>query len=159
MLSLDIIWQEASIPENEQEELTSQLELGIHKAIRTGEGPEDAEVSLTLTDDAGIQALNREYRHIDQPTDVLSFALQEQNEEEPELVGFEDGVLGDIIISVERARAQAEEYSHSFNREVVYLAVHGTLHLLGYNHEEEAEKLTMRQKEEEVMALLNLSRN
>lgn len=158
MLNLDIVWEEATIPENEQEELTNQLEQGIHEAIRSGAGPEEAEVSLTLTDDARIWVLNREYRQVDRPTDVLSFALREQSEEEPELVDFEDGILGDIIISVERARAQAEEYGHSFSRELVYLAVHGTLHLLGYDHEQEADKFAMRQKEEEVMALLNLSR-
>lgn len=158
MLNLDIAWEETTIPEEEQQELAHLLEQGIHEAIRVGEGPEEAEVSLTLTDDARIWALNREYRQVDRPTDVLSFALQEQSEEEPEVVGFEDCVLGDIVISVERARAQAEEYGHSLSRELVYLAVHGTLHLLGCDHEQEADKIEMRQKEEKVMALLNLSR-
>lgn len=159
MLSLDICWEETSIPETEREVLLRQLEQGISHAIRLGDGLEDAEVSLTLTDDARIWELNRTYRGVDRPTDVLSFALMESDEEEPEILDWEDDVLGDIIISVERARAQAIEYGHSFNRELLYLAVHGTLHLLGYDHEEEEDKLVMRQKEEEVLALLDLNRD
>ncbi|MHB1650976.1 MAG: rRNA maturation RNase YbeY [Desulfitobacteriaceae bacterium] len=158
MLDLDICWEEDSVPELEREKLSEQLERGINEAIRLADGPKEAEVSLTLTDDTRIWELNRTYRGVDRPTDVLSFALLEQDEEEPEIIGLEDGVLGDIVISIERARAQAVEYGHSFNREVLYLAVHGTLHLLGYDHGEEKEKTVMRQKEEEVLACLHLSR-
>lgn len=133
------------------------LNQAIQEAIRRSDGPEEAEVSLMLVDDQRIHALNLEYRGVDRPTDVLSFALQEETEEEPDLE-FEDDLLGDIVISAERAREQAEEYGHSFERELVYLAVHGTLHLLGYDHEEEQDKLEMRNKEEEVMAKLGLER-
>lgn len=158
MLDLDVVWEEGLIEEAQQEALTVLLEQGISKAIAEADGPEDAEVSLTLTDDAHIWELNRTYRGVDRPTDVLSFALQEQDEEEPDIFGYEDHTLGDIVISVERAREQAVEYGHSLEREIVYLAVHGTLHLLGFDHETDAEKEMMRQKEEAVMAILKLGR-
>lgn len=154
---LDITWEEESILPERREALAARLNQAIEEGIRLSGGSEEAEVSLMLVDDQRIHALNLEYRGVDRPTDVLSFALQEEMEEEPESE-FEDEMLGDIVISIPRARVQAEEYGHSFEREVVYLAVHGTLHLLGYDHEEEADKQEMRSKEEEVMALLKLER-
>ena len=120
-------------------------------------GAEDAEVSVTLTDDAHIHALNREYRGIDRPTDVLSFALTES--EEPEIVGGEDHeVLGDLVISLERAQAQAEEYGHTELRELSFLTVHGMLHLLGYDHMEEEERLEMEEEQRRVMEELGIAR-
>ncbi|MDR3602476.1 MAG: rRNA maturation RNase YbeY [Desulfosporosinus sp.] len=154
---LDIAWEEESILLDQREPLSARLREAINEAIRLSGGPEEAEVSLMLVNDRRIHALNLEYRGVDRPTDVLSFALQEEAAEEPDLE-FEDDMLGDIVISAERARAQAEEYGHSFEREIVYLAVHGTLHLLGYDHEDEQDKQEMRSKEEEVMALLRLER-
>lgn len=154
---LDIAWEEESITLERRESLAVMLNRAIEEGIRLAGGSAESEVSLVLVDDQRIHALNLEYRGIDRPTDVLSFALQEEMEEEPDLA-FKDQLLGDIVISVPRARAQAEEYGHAFERELVYLAVHGTLHLLGYNHEEEADKQEMRKKEEEVMALLKLER-
>lgn len=91
-----------------------------------------AEVSVTFTDNEGIHALNREYRNVDRPTDVLSFPLSDGEDYDT------DGdavLLGDIVISLERAQTQAEEYGHSFEREVAFLTVHSMLHLLGYDHE------------------------
>lgn len=155
---LDINWEEESIPESERDRLKDILQQGIEEAIAVAEGPEEAEVSLTLVDDARIHELNRDYRGVDRPTDVLSFALQEETEDEPDILDYEDDLLGDIIISVERARAQAEEYGHSFERELVYLAVHGTLHLLGYDHEQEEDKVDMRRQEERVMSRVGLVR-
>lgn len=154
---IDISWEEESILQEQREPLTNLLNQAINEAIRLSEGPEEAEVSLMLVDDQRIHALNLEYRGVDRPTDVLSFALQDEMEEEPE-IDEEDDMLGDIVISVERARDQAEEYGHSFEREIVYLAVHGTLHLLGFDHEEEQDKQEMRSKEEEIMAKLKLAR-
>ena len=154
---LDIAWEEDSILPDRREPLTTLLTQAIKEAIRLSGGSEEAEVSLMLVDDQRIHALNQEYRGVDRPTDVLSFALQEDMEEEPDAV-FEDEMLGDIVISAQRAREQAEEYGHSFEREIVYLAVHGTLHLLGYDHEEEQDKQEMRSKEEEVMTILRLVR-
>jgi probable rRNA maturation factor len=155
---LDINWEEETIPEAERLRLQQILSEGIEQAITLVEGPEEAEVSLTLVDDVRIHELNRDYRGVDRPTDVLSFALQEETEDEPDILDYEDDLLGDIIISVERARAQAVEYGHSFERELVYLAVHGTLHLLGYDHEKEEDKAEMRQQEESVMARIGLLR-
>lgn len=157
-MNLDINWEEETIPEVERERLQQILNQGIEKAIAVAEGPEEAEVSLTLVDDQRIHELNRDYRGVDRPTDVLSFALQEETEDEPDILDYEDDLLGDIIISVERARSQAEEYGHSFERELVYLAVHGTLHLLGYDHEQEEDKVEMRRQEENVMSQIGLLR-
>ncbi len=118
---------------------------------------ENNEVSLVFCDDAYIQNLNRDYRGKDQPTDVLSFALNEG--EEPEIVdGPAHVLLGDIIISLETAARQAEEYNHSLEREVAYLTVHGMLHLLGYDHMTEEDKAEMRLEEEHVLSLLGITR-
>ena len=118
---------------------------------------EAAEVSVTLTDDAHIHELNRTYRGIDRATDVLSFALTES--EEPEILGAPSGeVLGDIIISVERAREQAMTYGHSYLRELSFLTVHGMLHLLGYDHMEEAERLEMEAEQRAIMEELGIFR-
>lgn len=157
-MDLDINWEEETIPETEHESLKQILHRGIESAIRIAEGPEEAEVSLTLVDDVRIHELNREFRGVDRPTDVLSFALQEETEDEPDILDYEDDLLGDIVISVERVRAQAVEYGHSFERELVYLAVHGTLHLLGYDHEEEEDRAEMRRQEEAVMSQVGLLR-
>lgn len=115
------------------------------------------EVSLVLANDEYIHALNREYRDKDCPTDVLSFALNEG--EEPIVIdGPEEVLLGDIIISLETATRQAEEYGHSLERELAYLTVHGILHLLGYDHMVEDDKLEMRREEEHVLSLLGIKR-
>ena len=120
-------------------------------------GALDAEVSVTLTNDAHIHALNRDYRGVDRPTDVLSFALTES--EEPEIFDAPGGVvLGDLVISLERAAAQAETYGHSFLRELSFLTVHGMLHLLGYDHIEEEERLEMEEEQRHVMDALGIAR-
>lgn len=127
--------------------------------VKVGElyGLETAEVSITLTDNVYIHELNMKYRNIDRPTDVLSFALNEG--EEPEIVdGPVVNMLGDIIISVERATEQAAEYGHSIEREIAFLTVHGMLHLLGYDHMEEADRVEMRKEEDYVMDKLGIGR-
>lgn len=119
---------------------------------------EEAEVDVTIVDDEEIHRLNRDYRGMDKPTDVLSFALDEEDEDEPELIGGpEEHLLGDIIISAETACRQAEEYGHGLERELVYLAIHGFFHLLGYDHMTEEDKAEMRPKEEEALRAINLS--
>ena len=121
-------------------------------------GLKNAEVSITLTNNEHIHELNLRYRGIDRPTDVLSFALNEG--EEPEIFdGPTVDVLGDIIISVERAVEQAAEYGHSVQREIAFLTVHGMLHLLGYDHMEEADRIEMRREEEFVMKKLEIARD
>lgn len=115
------------------------------------------EVSVVLADDEYIHQLNHQYRGKDCPTDVLSFALNEG--EEPEIIdGPEVVLLGDIIISLETATRQAEEYGHSLERELAYLTVHGILHLLGYDHMLEDEKKEMRQEEEYILSFLGITR-
>ena len=116
----------------------------------------DCEVSVTLTDNEGIHALNKQYRNIDSPTDVLSFPLVEyENTEEPPV--DEATMLGDIVISLERAEEQAEEFGHSFEREVSFLTVHSMLHLLGYDHvNSEAEDEEMRSRQRDIMKALGL---
>ncbi|WP_147802943.1 rRNA maturation RNase YbeY [Alkalicoccus halolimnae] len=116
--------------------------------IREGKLP-GAEVSVTFVRDENIQTLNRDYRNKNQVTDVLSFALNEGDEE---IVGADiPDVMGDIIISADRAEAQAEEYGHSFEREICFLAVHGFLHLSGYVHESETEEKEMFTRQEEIL--------
>ena len=118
---------------------------------------ENGEVSITLTNNAYIHTLNKQYRGIDRPTDVLSFALNES--EEPEIEGEpEVDVLGDLIISVERAEEQAADYGHSVRREMAFLTVHGMLHLLGYDHMEEEERAEMENEQRVVMEALGIPR-
>lgn len=95
----------------------------------------DYEVSVCFTDNEGIRALNAQYRNIDRPTDVLSFPMSDDGE-------GDDGVLGDVVLSLEKCEVQAKEYGHSFERECSFLTVHSVLHLCGYDHEtgEEDEK-------------------
>ena len=116
------------------------------------------EVSVTFTDDEGIRAVNKEYRGIDKATDVLSFPLTDfEGREEPP--ADEPTVsLGDIIISLERAEAQAAEFGHSFEREAAFLCVHSMLHLLGYDHElSDADDADMRQRQREILEAMGLS--
>ena len=121
--------------------------------------PGNAEISVTFTNDDHIRKLNREHRHIDASTDVLSFPLGENGNYD---VNPDTGMkmLGDIVISVEHAVAQAEEYGHSLQREIGFLTVHSMLHLLGYDHVNGGlEEVRMREKEEKVLCELGLKRN
>lgn len=135
--------------------LVDLLTVAVRETLRSGGCDTEAEVSLVFVDDAYIRGLNHQYRGIDSPTDVLSFAMQEG---EPIPGEEEEAILGDVVISLQSARRQAGEYGHSFLREAAYLTVHGVLHLLGYDHQEEKGRKAMRQKEEEVLARLNLPR-
>ena len=148
---------------NYPEELSfpAEIEENVRAAAeKVGElyGVENGEVSVTLTNNDYIHQLNRKYRQIDRPTDVLSFALNES--EEPDIENGPDiNVLGDIILSVERAEEQAADYGHSLRREIAFLTVHGMLHLLGYDHMEEADRLEMEKEQRYVMEQLGISRN
>lgn len=135
------------IGEIKEEEQTMVKEL-LLLAAETEGVKEGSEVSVTFVDNERIQEINREYRDKDQPTDVISFAMEEMGEGEMAIIGDDiPKLLGDIIISIPRAREQAEEYGHSFARELGFLAVHGFLHLLGYDHmtKEDEEKMFTRQ--------------
>lgn len=130
---------------------------------------EKYELSVVVTDNNGIREINREFRDIDRETDVLSFPMLEFEDgysEEVEVeIDFEDKnpetgavVLGDIVLSLEKAAAQSQEYGHSIEREVGFLTVHSCLHLLGYDHENEEDRNIMREKEEQILVEMGLTR-
>ena len=130
----------------------------VEAALTYEEFPQDAEVEVLFASLEEIHAINLEQRGIDRPTDVLSFPLGDEDsfDTDPETGAI---LLGDIVISLERAQAQAEEYGHSLQREVGYLTVHSMLHLLGYDHVEGGlEAVRMREKEEAVMLSVGLPR-
>ncbi len=116
---------------------------------------ERSEISVTFVSLEEIHELTREYRQVDSPTDVLSFPQFDDLDELPEEGEI---MLGDVVICSDRAKEQAEEFGHSFEREIIYLFVHSVLHLLGYDHMEEDEKRIMRRREEEVMERIGLKR-
>lgn len=148
------------------EELISTLSRLLEYAAEM-EHVAEGEVTLTFVDDDEIHRLNLEYRGIDRPTDVLSFAMSETHEDELDIVfDSEDGgrvnpfagMLGDIVISVPRAWAQSKEYGHSIEREIGFLFVHGFLHLLGFDHEDEEAEQEMFAKQEAVLQKAGLTR-
>lgn len=148
----------SSMPENL--EIDVEIVDTVRKAAYTVGGLyglDNAEVSITFTDNEHIHEINRNYRNVDRPTDVISFALNEGDEPEIE-GGAPVNVLGDIIISVEKAVEQASDYGHSVEREVAFLTVHGMLHLLGYDHIEEDDRKEMRREEDFVMEKLGIGR-
>lgn len=116
-----------------------------------------AEVSVLLVDDEQIKSLNQEYRQVNRPTDVLSFPQWEEGEW-PQTVDTEPVLLGDVVLSVPRAREQAEQFGHSLEREWGFLVVHGFLHLLGYDHETPEEERKMFQRQEEILLQVGLKR-
>lgn len=153
IVTLENNQEKVSIPEALEADLTKAMNVVAELEALSPQ----TEVDITLVDDAAIHELNRTYRGIDRPTDVLSFALDE-GEEEPEVDDDEiEHLLGDVIISAPTAVRQGEEYGHGLEREMTYLDVHGMLHLLGYDHMEEKDKLIMRKREEEVLRRLDLA--
>ena len=144
--------------------LAALLRRTVKAALAAEQVECDCEINILLTDDEGIREVNRDMRDIDRATDVLSFPMFDlvPGEHPDEFDADPDtGLvpLGDMCISVERAHAQAEEYGHSFRREICYLCVHSVLHLLGYDHLDEGEmKRQMRGREEEIMSQLKLER-
>ena len=150
--------------ENGQDKLpvTYNLKMLVREAIETTLDFEDfqnsCEVSVTFTDNEGIHELNKKYRALDNPTDVLSFPLFDYDGtgEEPPVDEILNN-LGDIVISLERAREQAEEFGHSYKRETAFLCVHSMLHLLGYDHEKsEEDDRDMRSRQTEIMRIMGL---
>ena len=150
--------------ENDQEKsaitykLKRLIRMSVEATLAYEEIDRDLEVSVTFTDDEGIRRLNRTYRKIDRATDVLSFPLCDFEGEGDVMSDELCDMLGDIVLSLERAAAQAEEFGHSFEREVAFLTVHSMLHLLGYDHEtSEADELDMRRRQTEIMEMLGLA--
>lgn len=151
---------EKSIKTDEFDEI---IEKAVRAALSEEKVDEECEISVTLCSNEEIAALNEEYMKRVGPTDVLSFPMLSfdgQRKMLPESMVYDDGilVLGDIVISVEKAKSQAEEYGHSVMREVGFLTVHSMLHLLGYDHMEEKEREIMQSKEKIILKEMNLPR-
>lgn len=141
----------------------------IEKALEQEKCPYEASVAVLLTNNEGIHAMNKEYRNIDRPTDVLSFPNVDY-EEPADFSGIEDAIedyfdpetgelcLGDIIISIDKVYEQAKEYGHAPLREFAFLVAHSILHLLGYDHMEAEEAKVMENKQEEILTSLGITR-
>lgn len=144
--------------------ITAEIKKLLRKAIGTAleyeKFPSDAEVSVSFVTNDEIHELNRAYRGVDRPTDVLSFPMLDGDADEGDIdIDSDSVVLGDIIISAEKAVEQAESYGHSVERELSFLAVHSTLHLLGYDHETSPEdEKDMFRRQEEILTLAGVPR-
>ena len=147
------MFNETDVELTEEEKMIQKLV----KEVLKEEKVRNAECNIIFVDNEKIHEINREYRHIDRVTDVISFALEDEMENEP-TAQYEMRVLGDIYISVDRAKEQALEYGHSFLREICFLAIHGMLHLLGYDHQTTEDEKIMFQKQEEVLAKYGIVR-
>ena len=148
-------------PRYEPEAAPELIERAVAATLEAEWVGDAVEVSVLVADDAQLHELNRDYRGVDAPTDVLSFASEEEAPGGQAFVRPPDAprYLGDIALSYERVVAQAAEYGHSRERELAFLVVHGVLHLLGYDHERGPEdEAAMRAREEAVMELLGLTR-
>ncbi|MBU9057029.1 rRNA maturation RNase YbeY [Catenibacterium mitsuokai] len=127
----------------------------IEQALKTLGIEDDVEVSCVLVDDERIHEINREYRHIDRSTDVISFAMEDNDQ------FYVEGMprtLGDIFISVDHAKKQAEEYGHSLRREMCFLFTHGILHLLGYDHMADEQEKEMFGLQDQILGALSIER-
>ena len=145
-----------AVPEELLQEMTEAAEYAVESENMHNLDKKRCEISVTFVDLDEIHELNKQYRGVDKPTDVLSFPQFDDLEEEiPEVCEI---CLGDVVICEQKAREQAEEFGHSFERELVYLFTHSVLHLLGYDHMEDDEKKAMREREEEIMKQIGLMR-
>lgn len=155
MLIIDLIDETETLQE-------SDLQF-VEKILQHAAGEEEigeAEVSVSFVTNEMIREINREYRSKNQPTDVISFAMEEEGEGEVPIQGMDEPrMLGDIIISLDRTREQAADYGHSFERELGFLAVHGFLHLLGYDHMEEQDEKKMFAKQDAILNSLGITRD
>jgi probable rRNA maturation factor len=156
MLEIDMMDETTEISEEQWMDIEQLLQF----AAKMEEITPGAELSVTFVNNEKIKEINRDYRNKNQATDVISFAMEEMGEGEMEIIYEEDAprMLGDIIISVPKAIEQAEEYGHSLKRELGFLALHGLLHLLGYDHESEAEEKEMFDKQKEILDAYGLKR-
>jgi probable rRNA maturation factor len=154
-LNIDFLDETNELQEND----IAKIEELINFAASKESVEPESEVSITFVTNERIREINREYRDKDRPTDVISFAMEELGEGEIELIGADmPRVLGDIIISVAKAKEQAEEYGHSFIRELGFLAVHGFLHLLGYDHENSEDEKKMFSRQKDILDEFGLTR-
>ncbi|MBM0045565.1 rRNA maturation RNase YbeY [Anaerococcus sp. mt242] len=139
---------------NEKIDMDEKLKSVVKTVLETEGLPLEYEVSITFVDIDEIHKLNKEFRNVDRPTDVLSFPM----DEDFSIEGV-DTMLGDIVISMDVAKEQAKDFGHSLDREIMYLTAHSMLHLLGYDHMEDEEKSEMRAREKEVMKKLGVFKN
>lgn len=140
----------------EQQQVIISVCNAVSKIVRL---PKNSEVSIMIVDNSYIQELNFIYRMQNRPTDVLSFAMNELSDDEPDYDSSEElNILGDIVLSLEQASLQSNEYGHSLERELGYLVAHGMLHLMGYDHETDEEARVMRSLEEKIMQAVKLER-
>ncbi|HHY72973.1 MAG TPA: rRNA maturation RNase YbeY [Bacillus bacterium] len=152
---IDFIDEHHFIEEEEKDEIEKLLIFAAKKE----KIDRDAELSITFVDNEEIQEINRIYRGKDQPTDVISFAMEEMGEGEIPIQGDAlPTILGDIIISIPKTKEQAEEYNHSLMRELGFLTIHGFLHLLGYDHMEKEDEEIMFSKQKEILDEYGLHR-
>ena len=166
-MTIEITWETENDLDFDAEEIIRKVVLG---ALDYEECPYEAEVSVLLTDNAGIHEINRVNRGIDAPTDVLSFPMAEypapgdfsrlEEDESYDCFHPETGelMLGDIVISLDKVKEQAEAYGHSRLRELAFLTAHSMLHLMGYDHMEEEERLVMEERQRGLMEMLGISR-
>lgn len=154
-LVIDMIDETETLSSEDMEVIESLIKFAAsHENVEP-----ESELSITFVNNEKIQELNHLYRQKDRPTDVISFAMQEMGEDELEIIGLNMPIiLGDIIISVPKAVEQAEEYGHSFLRELGFLALHGFLHLLGYDHMTETDEKLMFNKQKEILTGYGLKR-
>lgn len=143
---VDIIDETNKLSEQEKTLVTNVLETALVRE----DIQKESELSVTFVTDERIHELNKEYREKDQPTDVLSFALND-GDEQVSIEGMPN-LLGDIVISIARAKSQAIEYGHDFQRELCFLAVHGFLHLIGYDHDSKENEVAMFKKQEDILS-------
>lgn len=155
ILEIDFLDETNEVTEEQIKTLQGLLDVAaISEGVQNG-----TELSVTFVDNERIQEINRDYRDKDRSTDVISFALEEIGEGEIEILGGDmPRVLGDIIISIPKTKEQAKEYGHSFTRELGFLTVHGFLHLIGYDHEEEADEVIMFSKQRDILEAYGLKR-
>ena len=141
--------------ENSENNYEQDFTAIIEQALKTLGIEDDVEVSCVLVDDERIHEINREYRHIDRSTDVISFAMEDNDQ------FYVEGMprtLGDIFISVDHAKKQAEEYGHSLRREMCFLFTHGILHLLGYDHMTDEQEKEMFGLQDQILGALSIER-
>ncbi|WP_391116099.1 rRNA maturation RNase YbeY [Psychrobacillus sp. L3] len=155
MLELDVMDETNTLSEPTMELVEKVLQFAAEQQkVKDG-----SEVSVTFVTNDAIQEINRTYRKKDVPTDVISFAMEEMGDGEIEIKDADiPTLLGDIVISVERANEQAESYAHTFERELCFLAVHGFLHLLGYDHGTNEEEKVMFGLQETILQAFGLKR-
>ncbi len=161
---LTLIWENEQNKVQISDELIESITQAIERTLETENFTDDAEISLIFTDNKSIRALNYDTRGKNTATDVLSFPMLEQEDDGTLIIYDEDiadgrVLLGDIVISAERAVEQATEYGHSLLREMCFLSVHSTLHLLGYDHERtKAEEKLQFEKQENILTSLGINR-